>query len=113
MAAELIHGPQDITDEWLGLALERVGLKIVSTERIGTGQMSQSHRVTFTSTGAGEESVVVKLASDDPASRATGVGMGAYSREISFYRELARARRRAGSTAATSRSTTRPRAGSR
>jgi hypothetical protein len=89
MAAELIHGPQDITDEWMGLALERVGLKIVSTERIGTGQMSQSHRVTFTSTGAGEESVVVKLASDDPASRATGVGMGAYSREISFYRELA------------------------
>src|SRR6185312_5817207 len=33
--------------------------------------------------------LVVKLASDDPMSRATGVGMGAYHREIAFYRELA------------------------
>ena len=39
--------------------------------------------------GGGEESVVVKLASEDPTSRATGVGMGAYYREIAFYRDLA------------------------
>ncbi len=33
--------------------------------------------------------MVVKLASDDDTSRATGVGMGAYLREIAFYRNLA------------------------
>jgi hypothetical protein len=32
---------------------------------------------------------VVKLASNDSISRATGVGMGAYRREVSFYRNLA------------------------
>ena len=51
--------------------------------------MSQSHRVRFREGGGGEESVVVKLASEDPASRATGFGMGAYRREVAFYRELA------------------------
>ncbi|WP_372792167.1 phosphotransferase, partial [Paraconexibacter sp.] len=39
--------------------------------------------------GGAPETVVVKLASDDPTSRATGVGMGAYYREIAFYRHLA------------------------
>jgi hypothetical protein len=62
---------------------------VTGTERIGTGQMSQSHRVAFDGADGGAGSVVVKLASDDDTSRATGVGMGAYSREISFYRELA------------------------
>jgi hypothetical protein len=51
--------------------------------------MSQSHRVIFTTPSGEEESLVVKLASDDPSSRATGVGMGAYFREIAFYRNLA------------------------
>lgn len=69
--------------------LGRAGLELLSTERIGTGQMSQSHRVRFTGDGGEPESVVVKLASSDPTSRATGVGMGAYFREIAFYRNLA------------------------
>ncbi|MEA2124107.1 MAG: hypothetical protein QOI80_889 [Solirubrobacteraceae bacterium] len=64
--------------------LERPGLEVAAVEAIGTGQMSQSHRVTL---GDGD-TVVVKLASDDATSRATGVGMGAYAREIAFYREL-------------------------
>jgi hypothetical protein len=51
--------------------------------------MSQSHRVEFATGGADAETVVVKLASDDETSRATGVGMGAYYREICFYRNLA------------------------
>ena len=51
--------------------------------------MSQSHRVRFREGGGAEESVVVKLASEDPTSRATGFGMGAYYREVAFYRELA------------------------
>lgn len=68
--------------------LGRAELELLGTERIGTGQMSQSHRVKFMAQD-GTESVVVKLASDDPTSRATGVGMGAYFREVAFYRNLA------------------------
>lgn len=87
--SEILKSPDEITDAWLSAALGREGLKVTGTERIGTGQMSQNHRVTFTANGGAPETVVVKLASDDPTSRATGVGMGAYWREISFYRQLA------------------------
>src|SRR5207247_1558631 len=39
--------------------------------------------------GDGPASVVAKLAAADDTSRATGVQLGAYEREIRFYRELA------------------------
>ncbi len=81
----LVRTPEDITDDWLAEVLERPGLEVAGVAAIGTGQMSQSHRVTFADGG----SVVVKLAAEDPTSRATGVGMGAYAREVAFYRELA------------------------
>ena len=86
--ASFIRLAQDITADWLGAALDRPGLELLDVERIGTGQMSHSHRVTFCAGGT-PETVVVKLASEDPASRATGVGLGAYRREIEFYRRLA------------------------
>lgn len=86
--AALIKYPEEITGEWLGAVLGTPGLLVTGSQAIGTGQMSQSHRVTYTvEERAG--SVVVKLASDDETSRATGVGMGAYYREIAFYRNLA------------------------
>lgn len=83
--SRLIRTSDEITSSWLGGVLGRPELEVTGVSAIGTGQMSQSHRITF---GDGE-SVVVKLASDDPTSRATGVGMGAYAREVSFYTELA------------------------
>jgi hypothetical protein len=86
----LIRGPEQITSEWLELALDRPGARLLDRQRVGTGQMSQSHRVSFTSDGEpAQQSVIVKLASDDAGSRATGVGMGAYYREVAFYRNLA------------------------
>src|SRR6476660_4616211 len=88
-AATLIRTPSEIDATWLQRALGREGVKLLGTERIGTGQMSQSHRVRFRDGSGTEDSVVVKLASDDPTSRSTGVGMGAYYREIAFYRDLA------------------------
>ncbi len=88
-SGSVIQTPAEITNEWLGSILAREGAEVSAIERIGTGQMSQSHRVTFAAADGAEESVVVKLASDDPMSRATGVGMGAYYREIAFYRNLA------------------------
>ncbi|HWF53197.1 MAG TPA: phosphotransferase [Solirubrobacteraceae bacterium] len=88
--APLIRTPDELTSDWLSEALGRPGLELRGTERIGTGQMSQSHRVRFRAgAGSRDESVVVKLASENETSRATGVGLGAYSREISFYRQLA------------------------
>ena len=84
----LIHTPDQIGAEWLGSVLGRPGVELRSCERIGTGQMSQNFRVAFAA-GGGEETVVVKLASDDATSRGTGVGMGAYYREIAFYENLA------------------------
>jgi hypothetical protein len=80
-----IRTKDDITDAWLAQAMERPGLTITAVERIGTGQMSHCYRVTLD----GGDTVIVKLPSEDPTSRATGVGMGAYAREISFYSELA------------------------
>src|SRR5206468_3651471 len=79
--------PEEITDHWLMRVIHRPDAAIRSVTPIGTGQMSQSHRVAFVD-HTGEASVVVKLASADPTSRATGVSMGAYSREISFYQQL-------------------------
>ena len=84
----LIKLPEDITGPWLATVLSLDTVDIGEVTRIGTGQMSQSHRVSFTAGGT-EGSVVVKLASDDETSRATGVGMGAYDREVAFYRNLA------------------------
>lgn len=88
-SATFIRTPEEITADWLGAALDRPGLAVSGTERIGTGQMSQNHRVTFTTPDGAAGTVVVKLASDDPMSRATGVGMGLYLREVSLYRDLA------------------------
>jgi hypothetical protein len=89
----LIRTPEEITSGWLSDALGGGPVQIESIDRIGTGQMSQNHRITYVGEGGGREgepaTVVVKLASDDPTSRATGVGLGAYLREITFYRELA------------------------
>jgi hypothetical protein len=88
-AATLIRSAEEIGASWLEQALGRPALELLGSEPIGTGQMSESHRVRFREGGGAEESVVVKLASADPTSRATGFGMGAYYREVAFYRELA------------------------
>ena len=85
----LVRTPEEITAAWLSEALAGGPLEIDSIERIGTGQMSQNHRIAYTAADGSRRTVVVKLASDDPVSRATGVGLGAYLREITFYRELA------------------------
>ena len=48
----LIHTPEEISSEWLGAVMGLADLEVLGTERIGTGQMSQNHRVSFTSQGA-------------------------------------------------------------
>jgi hypothetical protein len=89
MSSSLIRTREEITTAWLAGALDRPGIEVESVSRIGTGQMSECHRVAYSTPGGEVETVVVKISSADDASRAAGVGMGAYVTEVAFYRNLA------------------------
>jgi thiamine kinase-like enzyme len=87
----VIRTPDDLDAEWLGRVF---GGPVASfaVAPIGTGQMSETYRISLAYDHvehAGPGSVVMKVAAADPTSRATGVGMGIYQREICFYQELA------------------------
>jgi len=85
----LIRTSEEITGDWLSGALGSEGLAVESIERIGTGQMSDSFRVAYSGgSEGGGDTVVVKLAATDETSRGTGVALGIYLREVTFYREL-------------------------
>ncbi len=89
---QVLHGPEDLTTAWLEEALGSGAVAGFRAEPIGTGQMSDSLRITIDyapGPDAGPASVVAKFASSDPNSRAVGVGLGVYDREVRFYRELA------------------------
>jgi hypothetical protein len=90
--AEVLRSVGELTPEWMSAALGSGPIGSLRVEKIGTGQMSESHRVAIGyAAGArrGPASVVVKTASEDERSRATGVGLGIYEREVRFYDELA------------------------
>ena len=57
---------------------------------VGTGQMSRNARFTLDwGSAAGPSSVVVKVPSDDPGTRALSFEHGAYANECEFYRSVA------------------------
>ena len=56
--------------------------------RIGDGLVGMNLRYSLTGRGV-PASVVVKLASEDPTSRATGMALRNYEREVKFYNEIA------------------------
>ena len=88
----VVRTPADLTADWLAATLGTGAIASFSTERIGTGQMSESHRVTIEyadGAGAGPATVVVKVAAADETSRQTGVDLGLYEREVRFYAEVA------------------------
>ena len=59
-------------------------------KRIGEGQVGMNLRFALASDDASvPASVVVKMASPDPTSRATGIGLRNYEREVKFYNEVA------------------------
>jgi hypothetical protein len=84
----LIRGSGQITGEWLSDVLNRPHLQLISAQRIGQGQVGHTYRVSFQHNDSQPETVVVKLASEDPSSRAAGVGLGIYYREVAFYQNL-------------------------
>jgi Phosphotransferase enzyme family len=80
----------ELDADWLQMALDSGPVSSFEAEQIGTGQMSSSHRIRLSyAAGGGPATAVLKVAASDPTSRATGLGLGIYEREVRFYRELA------------------------
>jgi len=89
-ADTLIERPDQLTAEWLTEAIGAGRVSGYTTERIGTGQMSECYRVALTyAEGTGPVSVVLKVAASDPVSRQTGHALGLYQREVRFYSDIA------------------------
>ncbi|WP_295639559.1 phosphotransferase [Novosphingobium sp.] len=61
-------------------------------QRFGTGQVGDSVRLTlsYRAGHAGPATLVIKLPSPDPTSRATAASFQLYRKEVGFYQELAR-----------------------
>ncbi len=77
-----------VTSEWLSAVLD-VDTTVVSTLPIGDGLVGSNLRVVLDGAAGAPPSVVVKLPSEDPTSRATGIALRNYEREVKFYREVA------------------------
>jgi hypothetical protein len=83
---------EDLSATWLTGALAARGLDLVvaavAAQPIGTGQMGATYRLRVTYSGAaGPPTLIAKLATGEPASRAL-IAPG-YAAEIGFYREIA------------------------
>jgi hypothetical protein len=90
----VVERPADLSAAWLTSVTGAGSIADFAVERIGTGQMSECYRVrlTYADAAPGSErpdSVVLKVAATDPMSRQTGMTLGLYEREVSFYRDIA------------------------
>jgi len=88
---------EDVTPEWLTVALRHAGVlrdsKVigVTTKRVGNGMFGDSVRFAIEYDRAEEAaptSVVGKFASTDPVSRENGASIGLYETEVNFYRSF-------------------------
>jgi hypothetical protein len=86
--------PDAIDAPWMTRFVRELGydadVAAVNHEVIGTGQMAQNRRFNLTyarADASAPTSFVGKFPSPEPTSRRTG-GMGAYLKEVSFYREV-------------------------
>ncbi len=82
--------PEAITSEWLSGVLG-ADVRITDTTRIGDGLVGMNLRLGLeVPAGSGlPSSVITKLPSPDPTSRATGIALRNYEREVMFYRVIA------------------------
>jgi hypothetical protein len=81
-------GPDEITADWLAGVLQ-TDIDAVERSPIGDGLVGMNLRVRIDGSADAPASVVVKLPSLDPTSRATGIGLRNYEREVKFYAEIA------------------------
>lgn len=92
-----IPTPETITREWLTERLREAGhatatVRDFTRTQIGTGQIGKCVRFDLNLAAADHtvpRSLVGKFPAADPISRATGVQLRNYYREVCFYRELA------------------------
>jgi hypothetical protein len=96
----LVACAADVTPAWLEavLAANGVAARIarLDSKPVGTGQIGDCARfdITYASAGPGAPATLVgKFPSAKPESRATGIGLGNYNREVRFYQHLARTAR--------------------
>jgi hypothetical protein len=92
---ELVSHPDRITPEWLDAVLAKNGIDARVTgfrhAPVGTGQMADNYRLHLTYADKPEEApdtLVAKVSSADPTSRASGAA-GGYITEVKFYLDLA------------------------
>ena len=91
-----IPGPEEITPEFITECLhsaghERARVRGLNGARVGTGQIGQCIRYELEFEGdpdGAPRTLVAKFASDDATSRQTGVMLGGYLKEVSFYQNL-------------------------
>lgn len=91
-----IYDPDGVDALWLGGVLRHAGVATgeltgVNAKRIGAGKVGDNVRfsLVWSPPHSGPDTVVGKFASPDPMSRAAGVALGNYDREVRFYRDLA------------------------
>lgn len=87
--------PAFLTPAWLGEVLGHE-VRDLAVRRIGDGLVGMNLRLRIgyadpdaAATAGAPATVVAKLPSPDPTSRATGVALRNYEREVKFYRDLA------------------------
>lgn len=85
--------PEAMSPAWLATALGREAdaLRGFAAEKVGTGQMCDSFRLTldWRDAATSPASVIVKCPSHDEASRNIAALTGTYKKEVSWYQELA------------------------
>lgn len=80
--------PEGLTDSWLSSVLGS-DVRVRSSRRIGDGLVGMNLRLEVDSDGSVPASLIAKLPSPDPTSRATGIALRNYEREVCFYLEVA------------------------
>ena len=80
--------PEGLTDTWLSSVL-KTDVCVRNSSRIGDGLVGMNVRLGLGSDGSVPNSMIAKMPSPDPTSRATGIALRNYEREVCFYLEIA------------------------
>ena len=97
-AVKIAARPRDVDAAWLTAVLRGAGVlgeasvSAVVAKPVGNGLVGDSFRFALSYDGSAPgapASVVGKFAAADPVSKAAGVNLNLYAREVAFYRELA------------------------
>ena len=76
--------PEGLTDAWLS-GVFGTEVTVGETSRIGDGLVGMNIRMELQSDGSVPSSLIAKLPSPDSTSRATGIALRNYEREVCFY----------------------------